>query len=93
MPYGNSRDEDDGVLLELEDQATQQLICHYNIDINIAPATSSTSNHADDCTSTENVDDNDSFLIGVDGIQTQKEISTILLDIKKKALLKKYSLL
>jgi pre-mRNA-splicing factor ISY1 len=77
--YYGYRDEDDGVLLELEEQATQQLIHHYNI---AAP------NPDDD---NDNVGNNDSSFL--DGIQTQDEISNILLDIKKKALLKKYSLM
>jgi pre-mRNA-splicing factor ISY1 len=77
--YYGYRDEDDGVLLELEAQATQQLINHYSI---AAP------NPDDD---NDNVGNNDSSFL--DGIQTQDEISNILLDIKKKALLKKYSLM
>ena len=79
--YYGFRDEDDGVLLELEEQATQQLKRRYNITAPPAAAASDPNNQ---------VVGKDSFL---DGIQTQDEISNILLDIKKKALLKKYSLL
>jgi pre-mRNA-splicing factor ISY1 len=89
--YYGYRDEDDGVLLELEEQATQQLITHYNITNGSSVGfTSVAVAGASDSNDTNHGEDNDSFL---DGIQTQKEISDILLDIKKKALLKKYSLL
>ena len=86
--YYGFRDEDDGVLLELEEQATQQLKRHYNIITNVRSTTTASPAAASDPNNL--VGGSDSFL---DGIQTQDEISNILLDIKKKALLKKYSLL
>ena len=93
--YYGYRDEDDGVLLELEQQATQQFVSHYNIG-NTGTVGDRSTDHtmlSHDGTKDENpsnLEDDDSFL---DGIQTQQEISNILLDIKKKALLKKYSLM
>ena len=87
--YYGYRDEDDGVLLELEDQGTQQLILHYKIQKCITTQTSPSDRNCNTMNK-RIVDDDHSFL---DGIQTQQEISNTILDMKKKALLKKYSLL
>jgi pre-mRNA-splicing factor ISY1 len=71
--YYGWRDEEDGILLELEGLATDELIKHYQIVQQVSSPTY----------------DTDDFL---DGLQSQAEISKIMLEIKKKALLEKYSL-
>jgi pre-mRNA-splicing factor ISY1 len=73
--YYGWRDEEDGVLLELEAEASEELQKHYNIG---DPSPSSTVPELDE-----------DFLAG---IQSQSEISQIILEMKKKALMKKYSL-
>lgn len=88
--YYGYRDEDDGVLLELEEQATEQLLQHYNSITTAAAAAAIKASDPKEEDHGKQVEENDLFL---DGIQTQNEISNVLLDIKKKALLKKYSLL
>jgi pre-mRNA-splicing factor ISY1 len=73
--YYGWRDEEDGILLELEVEASEVLRTHYRVG---NPPPLSTDPEMDE-----------DFLAGV---HSQAEISKILLDMKKKALLKKYLL-
>jgi pre-mRNA-splicing factor ISY1 len=79
--YFGFRDEEDGILFELEHNATQQLVQQYNIKT--TPTTPTLEPNPQDQQNDNNF---------VSNLPSQQDISKIILQMKKNALLKKYSL-